>query len=173
MDRSLLRDSGMLADPFGTSKLTYAIGGCAIKVHDAMGPGLFENIYNECLQYELKEAGLSFEVNRAAPVVYNGVRLRAKYFLDLLVEGIVAVELKSIEAILQIHKKQLLSQLRLLDLPVGLLINFNVEYLSGGGIKRIVNGKYNSRRTETETETTDLKNGETKPTEDNGDGLSS
>jgi GxxExxY protein len=132
----------MLTDPFGTSKLTYAIGGCAIKVHDILGPGLFENIYNECLQYELKEAGLSFEVNRGAPLVYKGVRLKAKYYLDLLVEGMIPVELKSIAAILAIHKKQLLSQMRLLNLPVGLLINFNVEYLSDGGIKRVVNPRY-------------------------------
>jgi GxxExxY protein len=60
----------MLTDPFGTSAITYSIAGCAIKVHDIMGPGLFENIYNECLQYELKEAGLSFEISRAAPVIY-------------------------------------------------------------------------------------------------------
>jgi GxxExxY protein len=145
----------MLTDPFGTSAITYAIGGCAIKVHDVMGPGLFENIYNECLQYELKQAGLSFEVNRAAPVIYKGVRLKAQYFLDLLVEGIVPVELKSIEAILGVHKKQLLSQLRLLNLPVGLLINFNVELLSDGGIKRIVNGRYTAPPQTERTERTD------------------
>jgi GxxExxY protein len=144
VDQSLLGDRPMLTDPFGTSKITYAIGGCAIKVHDIMGPGLFENIYSECLQYELKEAGLSFELNRAAPVVYKGVRLKSKYFLDLLVEGIIPVELKCIAAILQVHKKQLLSQVRLLNMPVGLLINFNVDCLSDGGIKRVVNAKYKS-----------------------------
>jgi GxxExxY protein len=132
----------MLTDPFGTSALTRAINGCAIRVHDVVGPGVFEAIYNECLQYELKEAGLAFETGRVAPVVYKGVRLKTKYFLDLVVENTVAVELKSIEALLNVHRKQLLSQLRLTNLPVGLLINFNVELLSNGGIKRVVNAKY-------------------------------
>lgn len=65
-----------------TNKITHAINGCAIRVHDVLGPGLFENIYNECLQYELKEEGLSFEVNRAAPVIYKGVRLKSTYYLS-------------------------------------------------------------------------------------------
>ena len=131
----------MLTDPFGTNHLTRAIVGCAIRVHDVVGPGVFENIYSECMQYELTHAGLSCEVNRLAPVVYKGVRLKSKYFLDLVIEGLVAVELKSIERLLPIHKTQLLSQLRLTNLPVGLLINFNVEHLTDG-VKRVVNGKY-------------------------------
>lgn len=131
----------MLTDPFGTNKITRAIVGCAIRVHDVVGPGVFENIYNECMQYERKDAGLSVEVNRMAPVVYKGTRLKSRYFLDLVVEGLVATELKSIEMLLPIHKKQLLSQLRLTNLPVGLLINFNVERLVDG-VKRVVNPKY-------------------------------
>ena len=131
----------MLTDPFGTNKISHAVVGCAIRVHDVVGPGVFENIYSECMQYELKDAGLSFEVNRMAPVVYKGVRLKSKYFLDLVVEGVVAAELKSIEMLLPLHKKQLLSQLRLTNLPVGLLINFNVERLVDG-VKRVVNAKY-------------------------------
>ena len=131
----------MLTDPFGTNQLTRAIVGCAIRVHNVVGPGVFENIYSECMQQELTEAGLAFDVNRMAPLVYKGVRLKAKYFLDLVVEGLVPVELKSIEMLLQLHKKQLLSQLRLTNLPVGLLINFNVEHLVDG-VKRIVNAKY-------------------------------
>jgi GxxExxY protein len=132
----------MLTDPFGTNVITKAIVGCAIKVHDIIGPGVFENIYNECLQYELKEAGLSFDVNRGAPVVYKGIRLKSKYYLDLVVENLVPVELKSIEVLLNIHKKQLLSQLRLTNLPVGLLLNFNVDVLTDGGVKRIINPRY-------------------------------
>jgi GxxExxY protein len=132
----------MLTDPFGTNKITYAIRGCAIKVHEIVGPGVYEAIYNECLQYELREAGLSFEVNRVAPVIYKGVRLNSRYYLDLVVEELVPVELKSVIALAEIHKKQLLSQLRLTNLPVGLPINFNVAYLSDGGIRRIINGKY-------------------------------
>src|SRR5215831_6825800 len=132
---------GMLTDPFGTNQITHAIVGCAIRVHTVVGPGVFENIYSECLQQELIDAGLSFEVNRMAPVVYKGVRLKSKYYLDLLVEGLVPVELKSIEMLLAIHKKQLLSQLRLLNLPVGLLINFNVEHLVEG-VRRVINSEY-------------------------------
>ncbi|MGZ8868688.1 MAG: GxxExxY protein, partial [Thermoanaerobaculia bacterium] len=142
----------MLTDPFGTNAITHAITGCAIKAHNILGPGLFENIYSECLQYELTDAGLSFDVNRAAPLVYKGVRLRAKYFLDLIVENNVAVELKSIAVLCEIHKKQLLSQLRLTNLPVGLLINFNVAYLTDGGVKRIINGKYEAAPTHPEHE---------------------
>jgi GxxExxY protein len=131
----------MLTDPFGTNQITHAIVGCAIRVHDVVGPGVFENIYAECMQYELGQAGLSFEVNRMAPVIYKGIRLKSRYYLDLLVEQLVPVELKSVEALLAIHKKQLLSQLRLLNLPVGLLINFNVEHLTDG-VRRVINSKY-------------------------------
>ena len=131
----------MLTDPFGTNQITRAIVGCAIRVHDVVGPGVYENIYSECMQHELTAAGLSFSVNQMAPVVYKGVRLKSKYYLDLLVESVIAVELKSIEMLLVIHKKQLLSQLRLLNLPVGLLINFNVEHLVDG-VKRIINSRY-------------------------------
>ncbi|HET7697729.1 MAG TPA: GxxExxY protein [Vicinamibacterales bacterium] len=132
----------MLTDPYGTSPITKRIIGCAIKVHDVLGPGLFESIYNECLQYEFKQERLSFQSNIAAPVVYKGVRLKSKFYLDLVVEETVPVELKSISMLAAIHKKQLLSQLWLTNLPVGLLINFNVETLSQGGINRVVNAKY-------------------------------
>ena len=135
----------MLTDPFGTNQITKRIIGCAIRVHDTVGPGLFEKIYNECMQYEFTEEGLSFEVNREAPVIYKGRRLKSKYYLDLTVEGIVAVELKSIETLHAIHQKQLLSQLWLTNLPVGLLINFNVETLTQGGVKRVINAKYRPR----------------------------
>ena len=131
----------MLTDPFGTNQITRAIVGCAIRVHDVVGPGVYENIYSECMQHELTASGVSFEVNRMAPVVYKGVRLKSKYYLDLLVENLIPVELKSIEMLLAIHKKQLLSQLRLLNLPVGLLINFNVEHLVDG-VRRVINSRY-------------------------------
>jgi GxxExxY protein len=132
----------MLTDPFGTNRITRAIVGCAIRVHDYVGPGVYENIYSECLQYELKADGLSFELNRPALVVYKGVRLKSKYYLDMVVENLVAAELKSIEMLLAVHRKQLQSQLRLTNLPVGLLINFNVDLLTNGGVKRVVNPKY-------------------------------
>jgi GxxExxY protein len=132
----------MLTDPYGTSQVTKRIIGCAIRVHDVVGPGLFESIYNECLQYEFKQDGLSFDANVQAPVVYKGLRLKSRFYLDLVVERTVPVELKSIAAIAEIHRKQLLSQLWLTNLPVGLVINFNVETLTEGGVKRVVNAKY-------------------------------
>ena len=132
----------MLTDPYGTSPITKRIIGCAIRVHDVLGPGLFESIYNECLQYEFTQDGLSFQPNVEAPVIYKGLRLKSKFYLDLVVEGTVPVELKSIAMLALIHKKQLLSQLWLTNLPVGLLINFNVETLTEGGVRRVVNAKY-------------------------------
>ena len=134
--------ASMLTDPFGTNQITKAIVGCAIRVHSEIGPGVFEAIYSESLQYELSQEKLSLELNRAAPLVYKGIPLKSKYYLDLVVEGRVAVELKSVTTLLDVHKKQLLSQLRLTNLPVGLLINFNVALLSDGGVKRIINPKY-------------------------------
>lgn len=132
----------MLTDPFGTNAITHRIIGCAIRVHDVVGPGVFENVYSECLEYELREKGLSYETNRAVPIIYKGVRLRSKYYIDMVVEGVVVVELKVVAALAEIHKRQVLTQLKLTDLPVGLLLNFNVVTLKEGGIKRVVNPKY-------------------------------
>lgn len=125
--------------PYGTSDLTRAIIGCAIRVHKVVGPGVYENIYSECLEYELREQGLRFELGRPAPLVYKGVRLRSKYYIDVVVENQVAVELKAVAALAEIHKRQVLTQLKLSRLPVGLLINFNVAVLTDGGVHRIVN----------------------------------
>lgn len=135
----------MLTDPFGTNAITKRVIGCAIRVHDVVGPGLFESIYQECMQYELHEEGLSFEVQVEAPVVYKGRRLKSKFYLDLRVEGAVPVELKSVETLHPVHSKQLLSQLWLTNHPVGLLINFNVETLTQGGVKRIINARYRGK----------------------------
>ena len=132
----------MLTDPFGTNAITRRIIGCAIRVHNVVGPGVFENVYNECVQYELQHEGLEYETNRAVPVLYKGVRLRSTYYTDLVVGGVVVVELKVVAALAEIHKRQILTQLKLTDLPVGLLLNFNVVTLKEGGIKRIVNPKY-------------------------------
>jgi GxxExxY protein len=129
----------MLTDPAGTGQLTGAIIGCAIQVHRVLGPGLYESVYSECMQYELKLAGLRFELGRPAALVYRGARLTARFYIDVVVEGLVAVELKSVAALGEIHKRQVLTQLKLTGLPVGLLVNFNVVTLAAGGIKRIVN----------------------------------
>lgn len=129
----------MLTDPFGVNQLTRAIIGCAIRVHQVIGPGVYESVYGECLAYELKEARLSFELGRAAPLVYRGTTLKSRYYADLIVDQRVVVELKCVASLAEIHKRQVITLLRLTGLPIGLLINFNVVVLTNGGIKRIVN----------------------------------
>jgi len=94
------------------------------------------------MEYELREEGLSYDTNRAAPIIYKGVRLKSTYYIDIVVEGLVVVELKAVAALAEIHKRQVLTQLKLTDLPFGLLLNFNVVSLKQGGIKRVVNPKY-------------------------------
>jgi GxxExxY protein len=119
--------------------LTHAIIGCGIRVHREIGPGVLENIYNECLQYELRQEGLRFDRGRAVPLVYKGQKLRSRYYIDLVVEDRVIVELKTVVEIAEIHKKQVLTQLRLAGLHTGLIMNFNVPILTDGGVKRVVN----------------------------------
>ncbi|MDD2891174.1 MAG: GxxExxY protein [bacterium] len=112
--------------------------GLAIEIHKTLGPGLLESTYEECFCRELTLNKLSFERQIPLPVEYKGIRLDCGYRLDLVVENCVIVELKSIEAILPIHRAQLLTYLKLTEIKVGLLINFNVPILKDG-IKRIVN----------------------------------
>ena len=136
----------MLTDPYGTNPLTESIIGCAIRVHRVIGPGVFEKIYSECLTYELKKKGLSFERERPVPLVYKGTRLKAKFFIDFVVEDKVVVELKSVAEITKVHECQVLTQLKLAELPVGLLINFNVPLLVDG-VTRLVNPTLKARET--------------------------
>jgi GxxExxY protein len=112
----------------------------AMKVHTALGPGLLESAYELCLIRELRKRGLRVESQVPIAVRYDGETLDVGYRADLLVEGVVLVELKSAETVLPIHKAQLLSYLRLSGKEVGLLINFNVEHLKNG-IKRIINSR--------------------------------
>ena len=120
------------------NKITEAIIGSAITVHKALGPGLLESAYEACLVYELAQRGLKVERQKALPVVYREVRLDCGYRIDLLVEGCVVVELKSVETVAPIHEAQLLCYLRLSGSHVGLIINFNVRLLKDG-IVRLVN----------------------------------
>ena len=113
------------------------IGGC-IDIHRAIGPGLLESAYEECLCFELSAKGLTFERQKPVPVVYKSVRLDCGYRLDLVVEDCVVVELKAVEILLPVHDAQVLTYLKLTGLPIGLLINFNVPVLKQG-VKRIVN----------------------------------
>ena len=120
------------------SDLTPEIIGAAIKVHRILGPGLLESAYETCLAYELKKLGMRVERQRAVPVIYEDVKLECGFRADLVVENRVVVELKCKEAIHPVDQAQLLSHLRLLNISVGLLINFHVLLLKDG-ITRMVN----------------------------------
>lgn len=121
--------------------ITQKIIGAAIEVHRKLGPGLLESAYQECLCRELAIRGLGFQRERALPVEYKGIRLDCGYRLDLLVEGLVVVEVKSVELLAPVHDAQLLTYLRLGDWTVGLLINFNVPVLKDGIRRRVLNFK--------------------------------
>ena len=111
----------------------------AFKVHSQLGPGLLESVYERVLAYELRKRGLPVETQQSVPIRYDGVDFDEGFRLDLLVNDAVIVEVKSIEEIASIHKKQLLTYLKLRDKRLGLLINFNVELIKQG-ITRIANG---------------------------------
>ena len=120
------------------NKLTEIIIGAAIEVHRNLGPGLLESAYEACLEFELKKRGLRVERQVELPLRYKEVHLDCGYRLDLLVNGVVIVEVKAVNEIAAIHHAQLTSYLKLSGCRVGLLINFNVMLLKDG-IKRIVN----------------------------------
>jgi GxxExxY protein len=120
------------------NELSSKIIGAAIELHKALGPGLLESVYEECLGHELGLRGLSFESQRRLPVLYKGKSLDCGYRLDIVVENAIILELKSCEKIEPIHKAQLLTYLKLSGLKLGLLLNFNVS-LMRDGIVRIVN----------------------------------
>ena len=111
----------------------------AFKVHTQLGMGLYESVYQAALVHELRKLGLAIEVEAPLPVIYDGIRLEVGFRVDILVERLVIIELKSVESIQERHKKQLLNYLHLSKLKLGLLINFNVESLRDH-ILRIVNG---------------------------------
>lgn len=118
-------------------ELTEEIIGAGIKVHRALGPGLLESAYEECLAHEMGLRGLQFDRQMPLPVAYKGVNLDCGYRLDFLVENAVVLELKAVESIVPIYEAQVLTYLKLGGWTVGLLVNFNVPVLKQG-IKRIV-----------------------------------
>ena len=119
--------------------LTRQIIATAIAVHRELGPGMLESSYEACLAFELTARGISFERQKALPLVYRGVTLDCGYRIDFLVEGLVIVELKAVECLEPVHTAQVIAYLRLSGCKVGLLINFNVKWLADRGLKRIVN----------------------------------
>ena len=120
-------------------EVSHAVITAAMRVHSELGPGLLESTYQVCLQHELKKAGFESDAQVGLPVFYDGVKLDLGYRIDLLVEDLVVVELKSIDAIAPVHQAQILSYLKLSGKSLGLLINFNVVHLKDG-IRRFVNG---------------------------------
>jgi GxxExxY protein len=120
------------------NELTERVIGACIEIHRALGPGLLESAYEECLCYELSQAAIKFERQQPLPVHYKDVKLDCGYRLDLVVEEKIIIELKAVESLLPIHEAQLLTYLKLSGITLGLLINFNVAMLKQG-IKRIVN----------------------------------
>jgi len=109
-----------------------------LKIHRALGPGLLESVYEEVLYYELTKSGLKCERQVGMPVIYEDIRMDLGFRADIIVEGKVIIELKSVENVLPVHKKQLLTYLKLTNMKLGLLVNFNVPLIKGG-ITRIVN----------------------------------
>ena len=110
----------------------------ALRVHKELGPGLLESTYEACLLFELREEGLKVESQKALPVIYKDVKLECGYRIDLLVEDKVVIEIKSVEALNDVHLAQILTYLKLSENKLGFLINFNVRFLKDG-IRRVVN----------------------------------
>jgi GxxExxY protein len=118
-------------------ELSRSVIGCAIEVHRNLGPGLLESTCRQCLACELSHAGILFQMEVSLPVRYKDILLDCGYRIDLLAPGELIVEIKSVEALLPIHQAQILTCMRLANVPIGLLINFNVTRLQTG-IKRFV-----------------------------------
>ena len=118
-------------------ELSKRVIGCAIEVHRNLGPGLLESTYEQCLAHELKCAGIPFMVQHPLPVNYSGVKLDCGYRVDLFIDNKIIVELKSVEKLLPIHQAQLLTYMKLAEIKIGLLMNFNVRFMKNG-IKRMV-----------------------------------
>ena len=127
------------ARPRTANEVSHDVITAAMKVHSAPGPGLLESTYQACLLHELGKMGVHADAQIGLPVVYDSVKLDVGYRIDLLVENLVIVELKSVDALAPIHEAQLLSYLKLSGRNLGLLINFNVTHLKDG-IKRLVCG---------------------------------
>ena len=118
------------------SKLVF---NCALKVHKTLGPGLLESAYEECLFYELIKTGLKIEKQKPLSLIYEGLKLDVGYRIDIIVEDKFIIEIKSVEALIDIHTAQMLTYLKLSNCKLGFLINFNVLLLKNG-VKRVING---------------------------------
>ncbi len=127
LSKSLLKD------------LVYQVNGAAIEVHKALGPGLLESVYHECLKHELALRNISFQSEMPVPVFYKGLEVETRLRCDLYVENMLVVELKAVDQVLPIHQAMLLTYMKLLHAPEGLMINFNVTHLFSEGQQTFVN----------------------------------
>jgi GxxExxY protein len=121
------------------SKIVFETG---LQVHKSLGPGLLESAYQECLYYELNKLNITVEKQKPLPLIYEEVKLEIGYRMDLLIEKKVVVEVKSVEALNDLHMAQILTYLKLSKCNLGLLINFNT-ILFKNGVKRVINGSLN------------------------------
>ena len=121
------------------NKIAQIVVDCALKVHKALGPELLESAYEECLFFELKKAGLFVEKQKALPLIYESVKLDVGYRIDMMIENKFIVEVKSVEALNEVHLAQVLTYLKLSNCKLGMLINFNVKLIKDG-MKRVING---------------------------------
>jgi GxxExxY protein len=120
------------------NELSKIVFDCALKVHQTLGPGLLESAYEECLFYELKKTGLEIQKQKSLPLIYEEVKLDVGYRLDIIIENKLILEIKSVDALNDIHFAQLLTYLKLTNCKLGMLVNFNVVLIKNG-IKRVVN----------------------------------
>ena len=120
------------------NELSRIVFDCALKVHQSLGPGLLESAYEECLFYELRKIGLNVEKQKPLPLIYEEVKLDVGYRIDIIVENKLIIEIKSVEALNDVHFAQLLTYLKLTNCKLGLLMNFNVSLIKNG-VKRVVN----------------------------------
>ena len=122
--------------------LTYQINGAAIEVHKNLGAGLLESVYHKCLVHELNIRNISFKSELIVPIEYKGINFDSDLRCDLFVEDSIVVELKSVEKVLPIHEAQILTYMKLLNSPQGILINFNCKNIFSEGQKTYVNSLY-------------------------------
>lgn len=120
------------------NELSRVVFDCALKVHQTLGPGLLESAYEECLFYELKKSGLAVQKQKPLPLIYEEVKLDVGYRIDIVVEDKLILEIKSVDALNEVHFAQLLTYLKLTNCKLELLINFNVVLIKNG-IKRVAN----------------------------------
>ena len=119
--------------------LVYQVNGAAIEVHKALGAGLLESVYHKCLKHELSLRKIQFKSEMIVPVHYKGINVEAELRCDLFIEDILVVELKAIEKVLPIHEAQLLTYMKLLEVPMGLMLNFHCLNIFSDGQKTYVN----------------------------------